>query len=616
MSFVDLGHIKRNVAAYIQNKTTIRVTGLVSRTPLNFIHITDHTDSGTLQIVVEESDKQGKPAKKLYKGTRITAVGILIKPPCEKSKEPYELMCAKWSDIVVTGPIRQPDTFLPAIATKDTKMDIWRGRPSERVGAPSIRMKLKIADFLNYQLTCIAKELGAVHADPSEITGADCEGAGEMFTVTTAIEDDGTLDMTKVKVPNVVDFCILAEFLKHYEDENLKDEEIQLRRPDGSRVTTKIEAQQRLMKTFIQTHVKIQPEKDHFRKPHMAKLTVSSQLGLERMVKYIPFVWTMNKSFRAEQSDTNRHLAEFTHFEMEKANISYKELMDLIEMIVTKAWKSLLAGEGKGLLETLESVDPEAKGVIEKLTFFSSKPFVRISYEHALKVLQEHKDDLIKKFPTMKNKLPVFGDDLGSSCERYLSEVHYKQPLFVTDMPWPLKSFYMKRNAGKSPRGFGSNQTVQGVDLLVPYMGELVGGSIREEDWSQMVVQLIEKRLYRVQKRKPSDQEHAAILLELQKEGKEGNEGKEGKEGNPPAAEVKETPVGAETHIQSLLKTFDIDFGTCNDYLALRYNAAVSSGGFGLGFARLVNICTTGAQHTGLVRDTIAEPVAWKYLES
>jgi aspartyl/asparaginyl-tRNA synthetase len=181
----------------------------------------------------------------------------------------------------------------------------------------------------------------------------------------------------------------------------------------------------------------------------------------------------------------------------------------------------------------------------------------------------------------------VFGEDLGSSCERYLSEVHYKQPVFVTSMPWPLKSFYMKRNADA--------KTVQGTDLLIPFMGELVGGSIREEDWSQMVQQLVEKRLYTTAGSKASDDVHARILRTML---------------------LVEAGTSKEEHVKGMISLHKIDFGTCSDYLALRKNAAVRSGGFGLGFSRLVNICTTGGRSTGLIRDTIAEPVAWKYLES
>jgi len=566
-------------ALFIETKNKIDIVGLVTRSALHFVHITDHTDAGTLQLVLKE-----KPENKLHKGTRIRASGVLVKPDCAKSKESYELIC---ESISILGPIKEPDTYLPSLPQPKLSMDAWRSRPSERVACPSIRLKLKIADYVQYQLTEISQQMQAVRADPSEITSADCEGAGEMFTVTTAVNDDGSLEADKIIIPSKNDLLNLIYSLQAETKEQTQQHEIIIRK-------------------FMASHVKIQPEKDHFRKPHMAKLTVSSQLGLERLVKYMPFVWTMNKSFRAEQSDTNRHLAEFVHFEMEKANITYAQLMDMIEHIVVRVFMSLCQEKSKGLrlLQALEKIDPEAKGVLEKLKRFASKPFIRISYVEALAILNQNEAKVVARFPNVKHKFPTFGDDLGSSCERYLSEIHFQHPLFVTDMPWLLKSFYMKRSE--------DGQTVQGVDLLIPYMGELVGGSIREEDWSQMVIQLVEKRLYTTHGKKATDTQHKTICDAFHHNAANHKQD-ETKETKQATSAIK---TQREPYVKAILKQYEIDFGTCSDYLALRKNAAVQSGGFGLGFARLVNICTTGEGFTGLVRDTIAEPVAWKYLES
>lgn len=314
--------------------------------------------------------------------------------------------------------------------------------------------------------------------DPNIITTSDCEGAGEAFQITTLNYN---------------------ELIK----ENKKDEDIY--------------------------------KNDFFEK--QAFLTVSSQLQLEALCAGLSRVYTLNPSFRAEKSNTKRHLACFTHLEWEIAFINLEQLMDFSENLIKYVIKHTLDDCS---LEYIELDKFASKGIITKLNEFLESDFERISYDTAINLIEEHKKNILKKYSkelTIKD-IPKWGDDLGSYCEKYISEIIYNKPTFVYNYPKDLKSFYMKIN--------DDDKTVQGCDLLIPGLGELIGSSIREEDFTKLTSEMNRRQI----------------------------------------------------------STEKLDW-----YMNIRENSTFPHGGAGLGFDRLVNICTL---INGNIRDVVPFPVAYQ----
>jgi len=221
---------------------------------------------------------------------------------------------------------------------------------------------------------------------------------------------------------------------------------------------------------------------DFFKK--QAFLTVSSQLQLEALCSGMGAVYTTNPSFRAEKSLTKRHLASFTHLEWEIPFITLDHLMDFSEDFVVYIFKNVLE-ECKEDLEELDKF--VSKGLIKKLEGFVSDRFGRITYTNAVEILEREKENVLKEFPELKKEeYPNWGDDLGGYCERYLSEKIFKKPIFVYNYPKVLKSFYMKQNENEK----NGMETVQGCDLLIPTLGELIGSSIREDNYEKIIQEM------------------------------------------------------------------------------------------------------------------------------
>jgi len=270
--------------------------------------------------------------------------------------------------------------------------------------------------------------------------------------------------------------------------------------------------------------------KDFFEKH--AFLTVSSQLQLELLCAGLSKVWTSNKSFRSEKSRTSRHLAEFEHIEWEFAWTNLNDLMDISEHYTQYCFLRILGNH----IDDLEELNKfTSKGIIDKLKKFISKPYHRITYDEAINIIIDNEKEILSN-STLKN-IPKWGDDLGSECEKYIAEVIYNHPVFVYNYPKELKSFYMKQN--------DDNKTVQGCDLLVPGLGELIGSSVREHDYNKLI-KIIEER--------------------------------------------------------------KMDIKPIQWYIDLRKNGSTPTAGAGLGFDRLVRICT-GMDN---IRDVVCFPVAYQ----
>ena len=245
------------------------------------------------------------------------------------------------------------------------------------------------------------------------ITGSDAEGAGNMFQVTT-------LDLDRVAKSDEVDYS--ADFFG--------------------------------------------------KKTH---LTVSGQLEGELGATSLGAVYTFGPTFRAENSNTPRHLAEFWMVEPEVAFIDQKELMDLEEDFIKYCVRWALENCKDDLEFLNQMIDKE---LIARLEGVLKDTFVRLTYTEGFEILKKAQEDGVKfEFPVAE-----WGMDLSSEHERYLVEEHFKRPVIMTDYPSQIKSFYMKKNE--------DGKTMQGTDVLFPRIGEIIGGSVREESYEKLLEEI------------------------------------------------------------------------------------------------------------------------------
>ena len=421
-----------------------------------FIELYDGSSARTLQIITEAAEFIDV-VKGLSVGASIKVKGTVVHHPIKAGVVELRL-----DEIHYVGSINNPLTYI--LNAKKTSLESLRAHQELRVKSRSINAVMRIRAGLTMATHLFWNSLGFHHLNPNIITNGDCEGGGEVFTVTT----------------------LLAKSLPIA--------------ADGS----------------------IDFSKDFFHGP--AYLTVSSQLQLEMLCAGLGKVWTSNKSFRAEKSKTTRHLAEFEHIEWESAWCGLTGLMDQSEQYTQYCFNYVLEKHMEDLLELDKFI---SKGIIDRLKGFVSGPYARISYDSAIDILKE-------KFPMGAVK---WGDDLGSECEMFLAETVFKKPLFVYNYPATLKSFYMKAN--------DDGRTVQGCDLLIPGLGELIGSSVREHDYDMLM---------------------------------------------------------------AVINTRKMDPSKLGPYLELRRNGSTPTAGAGLGFDRLVRICT-GMEN---IRDAVPFPISYQ----
>ena len=260
------------------------------------------------------------------------------------------------------------------------------------------------------------QENGFVYVNTPLITASDCEGAGEQFQVTT-------LDLQNVP-----------------------------KKEDGS----------------------VDYSKDFFGK--IANLTVSGQLEGETYAMAMKNIYTFGPTFRAEESNTSRHLAEFWMIEPEMAFCDLEGDMDCAESFLKYIFKAVLEKNSEDMAFFEQFV---LKGLIETLEGVVTTPFEHMTYTEAIKYLEKHNE---------KFEFPVeWGSDIASEHERYLTEVIAKRPVIVTDYPKEIKSFYMKQN--------DDGKTVRGMDILAPRLGEIIGGSERESDYDKLKARMDELKM-------------------------------------------------------------------------------------------------------------------------
>lgn len=265
----------------------------------------------------------------------------------------------------------------------------------------------RVRNTMAYAVHQFFQENGFVYVNTPLITASDCEGAGEQFQVTT-------LDL--MNVPKT---------------------------EDG----------------------KVDYSKDFFGK--LANLTVSGQLEGETYAMAMKNIYTFGPTFRAEESNTSRHLAEFWMIEPEMAFCDLDGDMEVAESFLKYILKAVLDKNSEDMAFFEQFV---LKGLIESLEHVVSTPFEHMTYTKAISLLEKHND---------KFEFPVeWGSDIASEHERYLTETIAKRPVIVTDYPKEIKSFYMKQN--------DDGKTVRGMDVLAPRLGEIIGGSERESDYEKL----------------------------------------------------------------------------------------------------------------------------------
>ena len=276
----------------------------------------------------------------------------------------------------------------------------------------------RVRSMIAYAIHRFFQERGFVYVHTPLITGSDAEGAGEMFQVTT-------LDLANVPMTE-----------------------------EG----------------------KVDFSKDFFNKP--TNLTVSGQLNGETYAMAFKNIYTFGPTFRAENSNTTRHAAEFWMIEPEMAFADLTDNMMVAESMLKYIINYVLENAPEEMNFFNRFVD---KGLIDRLKHVAESDFAHVTYTDAIKILEKHNDEFEYKVS--------WGVDLQTEHERFLTEKEFKRPVFVTDYPKEIKAFYMKLNE--------DNKTVAAMDCLVPGIGEIIGGSQREDDYDKLVGRMEELGLDR-----------------------------------------------------------------------------------------------------------------------
>ena len=387
-----------------------------------FINLSDGTFFSQLQVVYGSELANFAEISKLNIGAAVIVTGTLVLTP--DAKQPFELQA---KEVYVEGP-STPDF---PIQPKRHSMEYLRTVTHLRPRTNTFQAVFRVRSLIAFAIHKFFQERGFVYVHTPLITGSDCEGAGEMFQVTTLDINDPP------------------------------------RTEDG----------------------KVDYSKDFFGKP--TNLTVSGQLNGETFAMAFRDIYTFGPTFRAENSNTTRHAAEFWMIEPEIAFADLSDDMRLAEDMIKYIIAYVLENAPEEMNFFNQFVD---KGLLERLHHVMTSDFGHVTYTEAIELLEKHNDKFDYKV--------FWGCDLQTEHERYLTEQIFKRPVFVTDYPKEIKAFYMKLN----PDG----KTVAAMDCLVPGIGEIIGGSQREDDYDKLLARMNELGL------KPEDYK---FYLDLRKYG-------------------------------------------------------------------------------------------------
>ncbi|MBR2191968.1 MAG: asparagine--tRNA ligase [Bacteroidaceae bacterium] len=395
--------------------TIVNVKGWVrskrSSKSVNFIALNDGSIIKNVQIVADVEKFDEEMFKLITTGACLSVNGILVKSPGEGQASEIQ---ATEIEVLGTCPSDYP------MQKKGQSFEFMRQHAHLRLRTNTFGAVFRIRHNMAIAIHKFFHDRGFFYFHSPIITASDCEGAGQMFQVTTK----NLYDLKKDENGSII-----------YDD-------------------------------------------DFFGKS--TSLTVSGQLEGELGATALGQIYTFGPTFRAENSNTPRHLAEFWMIEPEVAFIDLQDLMDLEEEFIKYCVQWAL-DNCKDDLEFLNKMID--KTLLERLNSVVSTDFVRLPYTEGIKILEEAIASGKKKF-----EFPVYwGCDLASEHERYLVEEHFKKPVIMTDYPKEIKAFYMKINE--------DGKTVQGTDVLFPQIGEIIGGSVREENYDKLMGEIEERQI-------------------------------------------------------------------------------------------------------------------------
>ena len=369
-----------------------------------FIVVSDGSYFETLQIVYHDTMANFAEICKLNVGAAIIVKGTLVATP--DAKQPFEIQA---SEITVEGPSASDYP----LQKKRHSLEYLRTIPHLRPRTNTFQAVFRVRSLIAYAIHQYFQEKDFVYVHTPLITASDCEGAGEMFQVTT-------LDLNDVP-----------------------------KTAGGS----------------------VDYSQDFFNKP--TSLTVSGQLNVETFAMAFRNVYTFGPTFRAENSNTTRHAAEFWMVEPEIVFADLEDNMALAEGMLKYVIGYVMEHAPEEMNFFNQFVD---KGLLERLNHVLKSDFGHVTYTEAVRLLEEHNDEFDYKV--------FWGCDLQTEHERYLTEQIFKKPVFVTDYPKEIKAFYMKMNE--------DGKTVAAMDCLVPGIGEIIGGSQREDDYEKLTARMDE----------------------------------------------------------------------------------------------------------------------------
>ena len=406
MDLITVREIYRNREQYLNQEVTVGgwVRSIRDSKTFGFLVLHDGTFFETLQVVFADGLDNFAEICKLNVGAAVIVKGTLI--PTPQAKQPFEIQA---SSVEVEG-ASAPDYPLQK---KRHSVEFLRTISHLRPRTNILQATFRVRSLAAYAIHKFFQERDFVYVHTPLITGSDCEGAGEMFQVTT-------MDLKNVPMT---------------EEGNVNYTE------------------------------------DFFGKP--TNLTVSGQLNAETFAQAFRNVYTFGPTFRAENSNTARHAAEFWMIEPEIAFADLKDDMVLAESMLKYVIRYVMENAPEEMAFFNSFVD---KGLIDRLNSVVSSDFGHVTYTEAIEILEKNNDNFDYKVS--------WGCDLQTEHERYLTEQIFKKPVFVTDYPKEIKAFYMKMNE--------DGKTVAAMDCLVPGIGEIIGGSQREDDYDKLLARMQE----------------------------------------------------------------------------------------------------------------------------
>ncbi len=393
---IEIRELFQNTEKYLNKEVSVGgwIRSIRDSKTFGFIVLNDGTYFQPIQIVYNSEMENFTQISKMNIGAALIVTGTLVATP--NAKQPFEIQALK---VEIEGE-STPDYPLQK---KRHSFEYLRTISHLRPRTNTFQAVFRVRSLCAYAIHKFFQEQGFVYVHTPLITGSDCEGAGEMFQVTT-------MDLSEIPktAEGDVDFG-----------------------------------------------------KDFFSKP--TNLTVSGQLNGETYAMAFKKIYTFGPTFRAENSNTTRHAAEFWMIEPEIAFADLMDDMELAEAMIKFIIQYVLKQAPEEMNFFNSFVD---KGLLDRLNHVMNSEFGRVTYTEAIEILEKHNDKFEYKVS--------WGADLQTEHERYLTEEIFKRPVFVTDYPKEIKAFYMKLN--------DDEKTVAAMDCLVPGIGEIIGGSQREEN--------------------------------------------------------------------------------------------------------------------------------------